>query len=89
MGKGFVLPLRAPSAADRAAGIFSCCLCWRADRRAHTGSDVSQTAGSFIFLYIDLYYFNKVEPTLMRLIVLVDVIVFSNSGLTRTLTRNF
>lgn len=47
--KGFVLPLRTPSAADRAAGIFSCCPCWRADRRAHTGSDVSQTVDSFIF----------------------------------------
>lgn len=39
--KGFVLPPRTPSAADRPAGIFSCCPCWRADRRAHRGSDVS------------------------------------------------
>lgn len=34
VGKGFVLPLRTPIAADRAAGIFSCCPCWCADRRA-------------------------------------------------------
>lgn len=33
--KGFVLPLRTLSAADGAAGIFSCRRCWRADRRAH------------------------------------------------------
>lgn len=35
VGKGFVLPRRTPVAADGAAGIFSCCRCWRADRRAH------------------------------------------------------
>lgn len=33
--KGFVLPLKTLSAADGAAGIFSCRRCWRADRRAH------------------------------------------------------
>lgn len=59
VGKGFVLPLRTPIAADRAAGIFSCCPCWRADRRAHRGSDMSQTAGSLIFPIIDLHCFNK------------------------------
>lgn len=41
VGKGFVLPLRTPVAADRATGIFSCSLCWCADRRAHRGSDTS------------------------------------------------
>lgn len=54
-GKGFVLPLRTPIAADSTAGIFSCCSCWRADRRAHRGSDVRQTAGSlFSFFYCRL-----------------------------------
>lgn len=78
--KGFVLPLRTPTAADRAAGIFSCCPCWRADRGAHTGSDVSQTAGSFIFPNIDLYCFNEDERSLMILFALVVVLVLSHSG---------
>lgn len=74
--KGFVLPLRTPSAADKAAGIFSCCPCWRADRRAHTGSDMSQTASSFIFPNLDLYYVNKDDITLMILFVPVVVLYF-------------
>lgn len=76
MEKGFVLPLRTPSAADSPAGIFSCCPCWRADRRAHTGSDESQTADSLIFPNIDLYCFNT--PTIMILFALV-VIPYSSS----------
>lgn len=48
-GRGFVLPLRTPTAADGTAGIFSCYPCWRADRRSHRGSDRSQTAGSLCF----------------------------------------
>lgn len=62
---GFVLPLRTPSAADRAAGIFSCCSLWLADRRAHAGSNMSQTAGTLFLPNIDLYYFSKDEPVLM------------------------
>lgn len=55
-GKGFVLPLRTPITADGTAGIFSCYPCWRADRRAHRGSDMSQTAGSLCFFF-QLYTF--------------------------------
>lgn len=68
--KGFVLPLRTPSAADRAAGIFSCCPCWLADRRAHTGSGKSQTAGSFVFPNIDRYSSDVDELPLMTVFLL-------------------
>lgn len=80
MEKGFVLPLRTPSAADKAAGIFSCCPCWRADRRAHTGSDMSQIAGSFIFPIIDLYCVNKDELTLKMLFAPAVVLYFTLNG---------
>lgn len=51
-GKGFVLPLRTPITADATAGIFSCYPCWRADRRAHRGSGMSQTAASLGFFFL-------------------------------------
>lgn len=61
VGKGFVLPLRTPIAVESTTGIFSCCLCWRADRRAHRGFDVSPTAGSWIFPIVNLQCLNQDE----------------------------
>ena len=60
--KGFVLPLRTPSAADRYVQLLLLLACrQKGSHRLRKG----QTAGSFIFPNIDRYYFINDELELM------------------------